>query len=210
METATLAYFPGSPFARMARILVIEWGLPVTPVQWTFPPSPELFALNPLGQVPALVLPDGTTRAPTLIVLEHLWEMAGSPAAAYDPARDRQTLLTILQAGDAVVASLYQRWAGLGSVGPNLVGYDPGARNLERFENALGWAEGLLSDGRIARGITLPGVALAALLLWLEVRDGPEWRNRPGLARLVDELSPRASFEATRPQPWSAWLGRNQ
>ena len=210
MEPAKLAYFPGSPFARMARILVIEWGLPVTPVEWSFPPPPELFALNPLGQVPALVLPDGTTRAPTLIVLEALWDMAEAPKAAYDPARDRQTLLTILQAGDAVVASLYQKWAGLEPVGLNLVGYDPGARNLERFDNAMGWAEARVSDGTIAGGITLPGVALAAILLWLEVRGGPDWRHRPGLARLVDELSPRASFEDTRPQPWSAWLGRSR
>jgi glutathione S-transferase len=52
MDRARLAYFPGSPFARMARVLIEEWALPVDPDEWTFPPPEELFRLNPLGQVP--------------------------------------------------------------------------------------------------------------------------------------------------------------
>ena len=127
-----LLYFPGSPVARMARVLVREWRLPIEEREVRFPPPDELFESNPLGQVPVLVLGDERVF-PTLIVLERLWALAGAPASAYAPEGERQLLLTTLQAGDALVAALYQRWAGLGPSGANSIGYDPGARNLARL-----------------------------------------------------------------------------
>src|SRR5688572_23165989 len=109
----------------MARVIVREWALPVEEIECPFPPPPEFFEKTPLGQVPVLLI-DGVAVFPTLLVLERLWTMAGNPAHAYRPDQDRQVLLTILQAGDALVAALYQDWAGLRPVGPNHIGYDPG------------------------------------------------------------------------------------
>ena len=138
MDRAWLAYFPGSPFARMARVLIREWGLRVEEVEYQFPPSQELFEINPLGTVPVLLV-DGEATFPTLLVLERLWKLAGRPDAAYGPRRDRQVLLTVLQACDALVSARYQRWAGLGPVGTNHVGYDPAERHLARVGATLAW-----------------------------------------------------------------------
>jgi glutathione S-transferase len=182
----------------MARVLVREWDLPVEEEEQTFPPDPALFDNNPLGQVPALILPDGRTLFPTLIVLEHLWRMAGEPADAYVPDRDRQRLLTILQACDALVAALYQNWTGLRPVADNLIGYDPAERNLARLARVLDWLESDCPEP----GIALNSVAIAALLLWCDARGGPAWRNRVRLADLADGLSVRPAFRATAPQPW--------
>lgn len=198
MAPPRLVYLPGSPFARMARVLVREWALPVAEEEVSFPPPGWLFELSPLGQVPVLVL--GSERLfPTLMVLERLWALADAPEEAYVPASERQLLLTTLQAGDALVGALYQRWAGLGPVGKNHIGYDPAARHLERFEAVLGWIE---EGGRLREGLNLPGVAVACLLLWSDARGGPAWWRHERLDRLVAGLAPRASFRQTQPQPW--------
>jgi glutathione S-transferase len=198
-----LTYFSGSPFARMCRVLVIEWALPVTPVEYSFPPGPEMFAINPLGQVPALVADDGRPALfPTFLILEELWSMAGKPAAAYDPGRDRQLLMVILQACDAYAAACYYRWHGLGQVGRNAFDFTPRERNLDRVQNVLDWVEnGVL--GKLEPGVTVPGVALACLCKWADAREGLDWRSRPGLAAVVEELALRRSFDATIPRVFS-------
>jgi hypothetical protein len=134
-------------------------------------------------------------------VLETLWEMAGRPYRAYDPARDRQVLLTVLQAGDAIAAALYQDWAGLGPVGPNAIGYDPGERHRDRAASVFRWFDALDHDDG-PRDIGLTDVAAAAILLWAEARGAPQ-PVPPGLAARVRGLAARASFRATEPQPWS-------
>jgi glutathione S-transferase len=201
--TAQLTYFSGSPFARMCRVMVIEWALPVEPVEFAFPPGPEMFALNPLGQVPALIRDGAETVFSTFLVLEALWEMAGRPAEAYDPGRDRQILMAALQATDACAAAAYQKWAGLGPVGRNAVGFDPGARNLERTLAALDWLDDHAATGRLRAGFTLPGVALACLCLWTDARERLDWRSRHRLRPIVETLAARPSFTATAPRKWS-------
>ena len=182
--------------------MVIEWALPVEPVEYAFPPGPEMFAVNPLGQVPALIRDDAPTVFPTLLVLEALWDMAGSPPQAYAPA-DRQLLMTVLQATDAYAAACYQTWSGLGPVGRNAVGFDPGRRNLDRVQSVLDWLDAAAAGGGLRPGVTLPGVALACLCLWADAREGLDWRRRPHLVPTVDALGRRPSFAATRPRDWS-------
>jgi glutathione S-transferase len=178
----------------MARILIREWALDVETVELSFPPGPELFKLNPLGQVPILVRDDETAVYPTLMVLEELHVMHVGPDGTMD-RQQRQFLLTILQAGDAFVAARYQEWTGLGPTGPNTIGYDPAERNLTRFASVLDHLEQM----GLPEGITLPGVALASILLWSDARGGPDWRSRQQLGQLVDGLSVRPSFQATTP-----------
>ena len=198
MSGDRLVYLPGSPFARMARVLVREWRLPIAETEAPFPPPDWVFELNPLGQVPALAL--GEERVfPSFIILERLWALAGAPASAYRPEGERQVLLTTLQAGDALVAALYQRWAGLAPSRENHMGYDPAERNLARFDSVLGW---IASGGRLREGLTLPGVAVACLLLSSDARGGPAWWEHDGLEALVEGLAARESFRQTQPPPW--------
>ena len=67
-----LHYTPGSPFARIIRVLLSELDLECqeAPVAG-FPPSAGHFAINPLGQMPALETPEGI-RYPTRIIIEYL------------------------------------------------------------------------------------------------------------------------------------------
>ena len=186
----------------MARVLIREWGLRVEEVEYPFPPPQELFEINPLGTVPVLLV-DGEATFPTLLVLERLWELAGRPDTAYGPRRERQVLLTVLQACDALVSARYQRWAGLGPVGTNHVGYDPAERHLARVGATLAWLGSRRERGEVADGVTLPGVAMACLVLWADARGGLAAAVPPAVARLVRALEARASFVSTRPPVWS-------
>lgn len=197
----SLAYFSGSPFARMARVLIREWALPVEEVELAFPPTRDLFARNPLGQVPLLTLGE-RSYFPTLIVVERLWDLAGRPPEAYEPDAERQLLLTILQTGDALASAAYQGWAGLEPIGKNSLGFDPADRNRARADSALVWLAGLYREGGLRPGLTLPAIALACILLWTDARDPIDWRRHPELEALVDPLAARESFMGTAPRAW--------
>ena len=73
-----LVFFPNSPYARMARVLVREWALPIGEEVVPFGAPDRVRALNPLVSVPVLLL-GGTPVFPVLAVLERLWALAGSP-----------------------------------------------------------------------------------------------------------------------------------
>ena len=70
-----LHYTPGSPFARIIRVLTRELTLDSGEVEITgFPPSPGYFAINPLGQVPALEAKDGV-RFPTSLIVDYVMSL---------------------------------------------------------------------------------------------------------------------------------------
>lgn len=206
-----LYYVPGSPFARIIRVLLRELAFPCAEVEVAdFPPPPDYFAINPLGQVPALVTDDGV-KFPTRIIIDHLLALPGpKPARAVLDVRrapncwqDDQTLAVLLAMGDALAALKYQAWAGLRPAAENLLGYDPADRHAERVRRALDWLEArALPAGFLPGGLSVQDIALAAILLWIEARGGFAWRGRPKLEAIVRRCDERASFLATRPQPW--------
>ena len=74
-----LFYTPGSPFSRIIRVLIRELEIDCSETAiLEFPPSIEYFAINPLGQVPALKSDDGV-RFPTRLIIDHLMEILSIP-----------------------------------------------------------------------------------------------------------------------------------
>ena len=195
-EPARLSHVPGSPFARAARILVLEWELPVELVEVSFPPPEALFDRTPFGQVPLLEF-GSTTLFPTLPVLNWLSMQADCPQDIHDPLRDLQVMLTICQMGDALAAAYYQAWAGLGPVAENRLGFDPAERHLIRAGKALDWL-----GPRLTPAVSPPWITFACLLLWAEDRGGFAWRARCPLVAQIDSFAQRDSFGRTAPPPW--------
>ena len=203
-------YVDGSPFARMVRVLARELALAMEEVEVTaFPPPPEFFALNPLGQVPVLVR-DGEPLFPTEIALGALIE--ATPGASTPPGLqagnagpvDRQLVAVILSLGDQIAALRYREWAGLAPSGPNRLGFDLDERAQERIAATLDWLETRIGvAGLGGDGLCLADIALACLLLWTESRGPIPWRGRPGIEAMVDRLAMRDSFAATAPRPWT-------
>lgn len=205
-----LHYIDGSPFARVVRILAREHGVAMRENEVVeFPPSDDFLEINPLGQVPVLVV-DGVAHFPTRIAIAALLARVAKPAEGVagaiaredHKAGDEQDLAVILAMGDALAAHHYAKWAGIGPVGRNRLGFDPAERNMLRALRALDWLEKRLQDARFQPGrVSVQDIALAAVILWTESRGAIAWRGRPQLERLVGGLAGRTSFVATAPRP---------
>jgi len=205
-----LHYIDGSPFARMIRVLAREHGVALDEIEVTrFPPPESFLAINPMGQVPALVV-GGKTYFPTRIALEALLERIDAPASGIaaaisrpDSRLDDDQLLAVIHAmGDALAAHHYAKWAGTGPVDRNQLGFDPARRNMVRVLATLDWLEQRLTpDGFQPGHISVQDVALACLILWSESRGPIAWRGRPRIGALIARLQDRPSFQSTIPRP---------
>ena len=203
-----LTYIDGSPFARMARVLIREHALDATQQEITeFPPPDGHLAVNPLGHVPVLE-DDGQLWFPTRIVLDVILSKAGAgevAAAVSRPRQDRQdeqVLAVILTMGDALAAHHYAHWAGIGPVGRNRLGFDPAERNMVRVLASLDWLEARLGPEGFHPGIiSVQDIALACLILWTESRGPIAWRGRPRTEAMVRKLEGRPAFATTAPRP---------
>ena len=207
-----LYYIHGSPFARMGRVLLREYGIPHTEKEIVeFPPAPEYFEVNPLGQVP--VLDDGSNRYfPTRIVLARIMteaqtrdHLSNTPLARelFRPDHhwhDEQLLMVLLGMGDTLAAAKYMEWAGMAVVNSNRLGFNPIERNMDRVYRTLDWLEARSSESGFWPSLSVQDVVLACLILWSEVRGGIRWRGRPNLEGAVDRLKSRPSFLETAPR----------
>jgi glutathione S-transferase len=205
-----LHFIDGSPFARIVRILAREHKIVVNELEITeFPPPDSFHELNPLGQVPVLV-DNGAAYFPTRIVIDALLskvptsgsDVAGEVSREKCRLRDEQLLAVILGMGDVLAAHHYARWAGIGPVDRNRLGFDPAERNMVRVLRTLDWLETRIAGRGFHPGkISIQDIAFACLILWTESRGAIDWRGRSRLEKLVQNLENRQSFVATQPRP---------
>lgn len=205
-----LHYIDGSPFARIARILIKEHDLDVKELEiHEFPPPKEFLTLNPMGQVPVLV--DGDRAYfPTSIVVEALLSLAADDSAAVARSvtrkghrlYDEQIMNVIYAMGDALVLHHYLEWAGVAPVGRNRLGFDPAERSLIRVYSTLDWLENRITpDGFQSGVISVQDIGLACFIFWANSRGPIEWQGRPKIEALIERLEKRKSFLATAPRP---------
>lgn len=193
-----------SPYARKVRIALQEKGIAfelVTEQPWSREASAPRY--NPLGKVPALILPDGETVYESSFIVEWLETMHPEPALMpADPkARLDARRLDVLGGGvcDAVVLTLMEHlrpadrrsapW--LERQAAKIAG---GVAELERR---------IAPDGPFALGDTfgLGDIAVGCTLGYLDLRlPAFDWRAaHPGLVPLFERLSWRPSFADTVP-----------
>jgi glutathione S-transferase len=191
-----------SPYARKARLVLLEKGLPhefvVSPPR---EPGSEVPRRNPLGRIPTLVLDDGTCVFDSPVICE------------YADALDDTTVL--IPRGDPVARMRVRRWEALadgildsavavrieslrpeGQRDPATLALHGNAisRALEHAAAELGartWCEG--------SALSLADLALVSALLYLDLRQ-PErdWRRaHPALAAFAARMVARESVKAT-------------
>jgi len=83
-----LHYIQGSPFARMARVALREYGIACEEcLIEEFPPPAQYFTINPLGQVPTLITDDGQMLADSRVICEYLDHLGGNKLFPRNSAR---------------------------------------------------------------------------------------------------------------------------
>jgi len=196
-----LFYVPGSPYARMVRIALLETGLAarVTQQEVTLrDPASALLPFNPVGRVPSLRLPDGTVLSETLLVLP---------------------FLDTLHDGPRIMPAAPTRLAAVGRAIGMLDGIAVWNRELRRPEHerspgvislettrANRVADALQADvaaGRYDGELDAAPIALGCALGYCERRHTVwRWREgRPALAAWFDRTAALPAFQATIPPP---------
>jgi glutathione S-transferase len=137
---------PAQPNAVRVLMFIDEKGIEVPVVDLDMlageHKSPDYLKKNPLGQVPALELDDGTTISESLVICRYLDEAYGEPFLFGNSEKERG------------VVALWERRVELGLFIPSIeYGHHTLPQMSEYFDQFPDWAESLLSgiEGSLAR-----------------------------------------------------------
>lgn len=193
---------PGSPYARMARIVVLEKGLEdrvETVVAKTRAADSPYYAINPSGRVPYLVRDDGVGMEESALICAYLDHLEGKPALALPgggqawEARRLEAMARSLLDGLSVWGREILRPENERS--PSVIRHetDRAGRMVDTWEGEV--------DHPLMRGALNMIQLTLACALGLEARNpGFRWRARhPGLSGWFDRIAARPSFAATVP-----------
>ena len=190
-----------SPYARKARLVLLEKGLPhafvVDPPR---EPGSQVPKVNPLGRVPALLLDDGTCVFDSPVICEYLDALNDDPILVprSDPLARMRVRRWEALADGVVDSAVVLR---IESLRPE-AHRDAATLAVHRgaIDRALEFAAAQLR-GPFCEGaaLTLGDLALTCALLYLDLRQ-PErdWRARhPPLAAFAARMQARPSVKAT-------------
>jgi glutathione S-transferase len=193
---------PGSPYARMARVMVLEKGLgervEIVPAQTRQADSPY-YRINPSGRVPYLVRDDGVGLEESTLICDYLDRLDGRPTFAVPAgeqgweARRLEGLARSLL--DGLSVWLRELYRPPDERSPGVIRHETArsGRMIDLWEKEIGH---LLMRGALnMQQLTL------ACALGLEARN-PDFKWRPTHPRLAEWFEPiarRESFVATAP-----------
>jgi len=197
-----------SPFGRKVAVALLEKGVPFE-TMWDEPWGPDtcVGAHNPLAQLPILITDEGEELFESSYILEWIERRYADPPLLPD---DDEGILEAKQYM-VVAEGVLDAWI---SASMELRRNPPSEAWMvrQRHKVAAGtkWLAARIGDREFAVRGTLSQADIAivanlALLSFAYGRGGrveeEHWRDRlPTLARYVDRLDSRPSFQATRPQ----------
>lgn len=202
MPKLRLYITPGSPYARMARIVVLEKGLEgrvETLVAKTRVADSPYYGINPSGRVPYLVREDGTGMEESALICAYLDRLEGAPALQAPEADGSWEARRL----EALARSLLD---GLSVWGREILRpqneRSPGVieHEAERARRLADLWEREIEHPLMRGALNMVQLTLACAL-GLEARN-PGWRWRAGrgkLCRWYDAIAARPSFKATVP-----------
>jgi glutathione S-transferase len=195
-----LLYQTHSPYARQVLVLAHEIGLAdgIEVVHHETSPTRRneaVFALNPLGKVPVLVLDDGFALFDSAVICDYLDGLHGG-RRLIPPSGSARSLALRLQAvahgiadaGGAVRQEAERRPAP----------YRYPAMRDGQIQKLIAAYDFLEQDPALDGPLDIGQIALACALSWIEFRNLPGFRaGRPRLASWYDRFAERPSMLAT-------------
>lgn len=189
-----------SPFARKVRIVAREKGLAGRIEEIAADPyadAPDLFAANPIVQVPALVAEDGLPLNDSPVICEYLDEIGEGPRLLPMSGPDRLRVRRVETLGAAALEMGVKRLLEL-----RRPEHERSPSWLERWTRNLNRAlDGLEAADLKADPLDMGVITAAVAATWIGFRHPDiDWRaGRPRLAALTQALETRDSFRETAP-----------
>lgn len=194
-----LYYQTHSPFARKALVFAHEAGLAGRLEIVHYETSPTLrnervYAENPLGKVPVLVLPDGEAIFDSDVICAYLDTLHDGPRLVPDKGEARWRALRL----QAVAQGLAQAGIGLRwevERRPEHLRYPALADGYgEKIKATYDWLEHAMD---VDAPLHVGHIAVATALSWMAFRDLPSFRSHQRLTRWFDAFEQRPSMNAT-------------
>ena len=187
---------PSSPFGRMASVVIRETAAPIEEQVIDVYTSTFLDPINPLRQIPTLVLADGTGIYDSRVICRYAVALATRGSMAVENTWDIETRWAL--AIGIMEAGLQRRMESLRPEGEKSATVI--AKLGERIERALDYLEpaGALLPREQAR---IDSIAVAVALEYTDFRYTRGWRERcPGLGAWLAVYGERPSMAETRPR----------
>ena len=189
---------PGSPYARMARIVVIEKGLgnrvEIIAAKTRTAGSPY-YDINPSGRVPYLVRDDGVGMEESALICAYLDQLDGKPTFQLEGWEARRLEAIARSYLDGLSVWLRELYRPANERSPTVIRHEQ-----DRAARLAGFWDRQVSHPAMQGALNMVQLTLACAL-GVEMRM-PDLDWRTGHARLVDWYAPlaaRASFQATEP-----------
>jgi len=201
-EKLKLYITPGSPYARMARIVVLEKGLEgrveIVGAKTRVADSPY-YGINPSGRVPYLIREDGVGMEESALICAYLDHLDGKPA--FDLPGDGQSLEA--RRLEALARSMLD---GLSVWGREILRPEnersPGViqHEMDRARRMVGVWEREIDHPLMQGALNMAQITLACALGLQARNPGFNWRpGHPKLSKWFDRIAARPSFAATAP-----------
>ena len=193
-----------SPFARKARIAILEKGIQcdiVVDNPWL--PDTQVTRANPLGKVPALVLDDNRVVHDSKVIVEYLETLNSKPILIpVDPLlRIEHKQIEVIADGicDAVVLISLEGGRPADKRSEEWIERQRNKVNAGIAQLSRDLKSGVLSSSNLG----LAQIATLCALDYIDLRYPQyEWRKTaPNLIDLYTRLSTRPSFASTKPEP---------
>ena len=198
-----LFYAPNSPFARKCRVIIREKGLEVDEVL-TMPMDnePEFLAVNPLGTVPALVLPSSRALCDSTVICEYLDSLPSSKPSVYPAAtgKERWDTLSLAALADGLMDAAVQ--VVLENRKPEA---SRSAEWIARKKEAILRTISLLAHRKFkpVEQLDIGIIAVVCALDYVRFRlPELDWQEKqPELAEWLSKTVQNGAFPGTAPQP---------
>ncbi len=189
---------PGSPYARMARIVVLEKGLgsrvEIIAAQTRSAGSPY-YDINPSGRVPYLVRDDGAGMEKSALICAYLDHLDGKPALQVEGWEARRVEAVARSFLDGLSVWLRELYRPPSERSPTVIRHE-----MDRATRLADLWERQITHPLMEGALNMVQLTLAcALGIELRMRE-LDWRTgRPKLGGWYERIAARPSFKETEP-----------
>lgn len=189
-----------SPYARVARICVLEKGLTQhTQLNWVDPwvEDADLLNVNPHNRIPVLITEKGEAISESLLIAIYLDQF--EPSASLFGTTNSPAILSLAGLGQGLMDAAFQTTINRKHYGADIDNSTLGQRRTSAIQRCLQALEKQTNNDAMTSDLHIGQITIAVALDYINLRL-PEvnWQTHyPTLARWFDHITTKPSFSET-------------